>query len=230
MPIDASDMDAMLQSGDLKRLTERLRTANSSQLINLDMNWEQAKLYNGAGFIVAFAYMDDLWRLGAALPPASGDGLKQSATMMFLYSFALITVDGPQCADPTAPIHRRDQLFTQNQPIVNYLRALPKALRMQIGTISLSVEAATAEVRKKDDVLCSGGLAEMREGLKAQGKKPLQQLPNAAGTFGKTYAIPQVPGYKPEFINEAIWRPKQAMARQALPASLTQLLSLPTEP
>ena len=63
----------------------------------------QAKLYDGAGFIVAFAYMNDLWRLGAALPPASGDGLKRSATMMFLYSFALITVDGPQCADPTAP-------------------------------------------------------------------------------------------------------------------------------
>lgn len=220
----------MLQSGDHMRLTERLRSAQTAREIDLDMNWEQAKLYDGAGFIIAYAYMHDLWRFGAALPAESGDGLKQSAAMMFLYSFDLITVDGPQCDDATAPIHRRDQLFTENRAIADYLRTLPRAYRMQIGTISLGVETATAHVRKNDDVLCSGGLAELSEGLKAQGTKALQQVPNVPGTYGKTYAVPPAPGYQPKFLDERAWRPKQATARQALPLSLTRLLSLPTDP
>jgi hypothetical protein len=228
MPADANDLDAMLQKGDLAGLVNRLRSAGSAQEIDLNMNWEQAKLYNGAGFIVAYSYMHDLWRLGSGLPATSGDQLKESAGMMFLYTFDLIVADGPKCADLSAASHRRDQLFTQNRPIFDHLRAAPVASKMRMGTVSLSIEAATAQVRTDDGILCSGGLDEMSEGLKAQGAKPLQPVPNASGTFGKTYAVPPAPGYKPKFVDEKIWRLKQATARQELPAALTRLLSVST--
>jgi hypothetical protein len=207
---------------------KRLQSAGSAQEINLNMNWEQAKLYNGAGFIVAYSYTHDLWRLGSGLPATSGDQLKESAGMMFLYTFDLIVADGPKCADLSASTHRRDQLFTQNRPIFDYLRAAPVASKMRMGTVSLSIETATAQVRTKDEVLCSGGLDEMSEGLKAQGAKPLQPVPNAPGTFGKTYAVPPAPGYKPKFVDDKIWRLKQATARQDLPAALIRLLSVST--
>lgn len=226
-PTDAADLDSMLKRGDVASLVKRLRSADTAQGVDLDMNWEQSKLFNGAGFIIAYAYMTDLWKFGSSLPAARGEGLKQTAAMIFLYQVDLIAVDGPQCADITAPGHRRDQLFLQNAPIVGYIRSLPAAARMQIGTISLNLEAATQKVRTKDAVLCSGGLDEISAGLKAQGTKPLPQIPNAPGTFGKTYAVPTAPGYETKFVDEAVWRAKQIAARLALPSTLTHMLTVP---
>lgn len=228
-PKDAADLDAMLAQKDVGRLTARLRAANKADEVLLDLNWEQTQLFNGAGFIIAYAYMVDLWRLGSVLPGPNGDQMKQTAAMLFLYSVDLVTLDGPRCADPSAPGHRQDQLFMQNKALIDYIRSLPRATRMTLGTVSLDVELATAAVRSNDDVLCSGGLAQITQGLKAQGDKPLPQVPNAPGTFGKTYIVPLAPGYKPEFNNTNVWQPKQMAARQKLPENLTRLLTLPTD-
>jgi len=229
MPKDSVALDAMLQKGDLLRLTARLRAARTVEDIDLDLNWEQAKIYNGAGFVIGYSYMYDLWRLGSALPPTSGDGLKQSAAMVFLYNLDLATVDGVKCADRTAPGHRADQLFFQNKAIVEYLFAMPPSAKTQAAMISLNIEAATAEVRTNDDVLCSGGLAEIKQGVEENGAKPLPQIPNVPGTTGKSYAVPPAPRYRPQFVEEAIWRSKQIAARQALPATLTHLLDQPID-
>ncbi len=225
MPADANDLDAMLRSGDFVRLSARLRSPHTAQDLDLDMNWAQTRIFDGAGFLVAYGYMNDLWRLASALPASAGDELKQSAGMIFLYIFDLARVDGSRCADVSAPGHRIDQLFQQNPALIAYLRGLPEAARMQLGTISLDIETATAALRQNDPVLCSGGLDQITQGLKAQGDKPLPQVPNAPGTLGKTYAVPAAPGYKPAYVDAAVWQPKAAAARSALPATLTRLLS-----
>ena len=231
MPADVRDLDAMMASGDVARLTARLRSAHVAHDIDLDMNWEQSRIYDGAGFIVAYAYMNDLWRFGSAMPPPAGEEIKQSAAMMFLYIYDLATIDGPRCADVSAPGHRVDQLISQNRPLIAYLGSLPRADRMQLGTVSLDIEAATFPFRKDDAVLCSGGLAQITGGLQAQGDKPLPQVPNAPGTIGKTYAVPSAPDYKPGYVSAEAWRPKAAAARAMLPASLTRLLAqLDTSP
>ncbi len=227
MPADVAELDTMLRQKDFARLVARLRGVRSAQEAGLDLNWEQTRLYDGAGFLIALSYMQNLWRLGAAMPDDSGEGLKGSAGMMFLYAVDLVALDGTRCADASAPGHRRDQLFAQSLPIIAYLRALPRAARMTSATVSLNIEAATAPLRADDDILCSGGLAEITTGLKAQGAKPLEQTPNAPGTIGKTYSVPPAPGYEPQFVAADVWRPKQAAARHALPASLTRLLTVP---
>ena len=43
--------------------------------------------------------MYDLWRLGTALPAPTGEELKGSAAMMFLYNLSLIALDVEKCAD-----------------------------------------------------------------------------------------------------------------------------------
>lgn len=229
MPADMGDLDTMLRTGDFERLSARLRAPHTAQDLDLDMNWTQNRIYNGAGFLVAYAYMTDLWRVGSAMPVQTGDGLKQTAAMMFLYIFDLATIDGPRCADVSAPGHRIDQLFFQNRPLITYLRGLPQAQRMQIGTISLDIEAATFPLRTDDAVLCSGGLAQITQGLQAQGDKPLPQVPGAPGTIGKTYAVPSAPDYKPGYASPDVWRPKAAAARATLPAALTRLLTAPSD-
>ena len=229
MPEDAGELDTLLRQDKLGALSNRLRTASTAQAILQDMDWEQAQILDGAGFIISYAYLFDLWRLGSALPGEKGNELKQSAGMMFLYNLDLITLDGLKCEDATAPAHRRDQLFSQNPALIAYMRSLPRATRMTFGTISLGIEAATAPLRKDDPVLCSGGLAQMSQSLQAQAGKPLQQVPNAPGAVGKTYAVPPAPGYQPRFTPEAEWRAKQAVARQKLAPSLTRLLTLPSD-
>jgi hypothetical protein len=229
MPADAANLDAWVRQNDMAPLTERLRQAHAEHDVELDLNWEQVQVVNGAGFVVGYAYMFDLWRLGSALPAGKGEALKQTAAMMFLYNLDLIAIDGAKCADASAPVHRRDQLFDQNPGLIAYMRTLPRATRMSLGSTSLEVERATAPLRKNDEVLCSGGVAQITQGLQAAGNRPLQPVPNTPGTIGKTYAVPPAPGYKPAFVAAQVWVPKQAETRKALPASLTNLLTLPTD-
>lgn len=226
MPADESGLDAMLARGEMATLTARLRSARSLQDASLDLNWEQKQIFDGAGFMLSYAYMYDLWRVGFALPGEDGDGLKQAAAMMFLYSLDLIEVDGPRCDDVSAPAHRRDQLLGQNRSIVAYLQALPREKRSSAGSLSLDIESATAPSRKDDAVLCSGGLAEMREGLDANGGASLKRVPSAPGTGGEAYAVPPPVGFRPKFVGADVWRPKAEAARAALPSSLDRLLKL----
>lgn len=224
LPTDVADLDNMVASQNPK-LSERLQTASGPSAITADLNWEQMRVFDGGGFVLAYAYMADLWRSGAATPGPTGEALKQSAVMMFLYSLDLVAVDGVECKDASAPGHRRDQLFSQNRNLIDYIRSLPPPARTQAADISLAVELATVSVRKADPVLCRGGLAEIRQGLAALGGRPLQETPNSPGTYGRTYAVPSAPGYAPEFTAAADWPSRKIEARRQLPAALTRLLA-----
>jgi hypothetical protein len=96
---------------------------------------------------------------------------------------------------------------------------------MALGSMAVGLEAATASVRPEDEVLCGDGAAQIAHDLAAKGNRPLQEVPNAPGAVGKSYEVPPSPGYKAGFVTADQWRPKQAQARQALPATLTRLLT-----
>lgn len=219
MPSDAANLDALLsQKSDLV-LRQRLQAANKASDIVLDMNWEQEKVYDGANWLVSYAYMIDAWRLGSAMNSPEGEELKQTAAMFFLYTLAVAIVDGPKCSDASAPGHRVDQLLNNNRQIAQYLIGLPRADRMALGSMAIGIEAATASVRSDDEVLCGGGAVQIAHDVAAQGDKPLQEVPNASGAVGKSYEVPSAPGYKLGFVSAEQWRPKQIQARQGLPAT-----------
>ncbi|WP_203309516.1 hypothetical protein [Sphingomonas beigongshangi] len=227
MPADVAGLDAMVQARSFIPLGNRLMAPKDLAAIDLDLNWMQARLFEGAGFFVAYSYMRALWALGTHVPADQGEGLKQNAAAMFLYTLSLASVDGSRCGDVTAPGHRQDQLFRQDADVLAYLRGLPPPRRAQVGTIAVSIESATAGVRRDDPVLCSGGMEEMEAGLKGNGKAPLRQVPNAPGVAGKTYAVPPSPAYRPRYVADAVAEPKRVAARQALPTMLTRLLAAP---
>jgi hypothetical protein len=229
MPADQPQLDRLLQQRDYGHLAERLHGVSTAQDLALDLNWEQTAIYNGADLFVPFSYMGDLWRAGSSLPAPQGDQLKRSSALYFLYSLAVIEVDAPKCADPSAPAHRLEQLRAQNGAIVQYVLGLPRPDRMLLGSVAVGIELATSSVRQNDYVLCGGGTAEMAARLKANGDKPLPQIPNAPGTFGKSYAVPPAPDYAPAFLPPDQWGPKQAQARAQLPALLTRVLTTPAE-
>ena len=224
MPANRADLDRWLATRDYKSLQASLAGVRDASAIGLDLNWERARLYDGQGLLLALAYAHDLWRLGVATPGQAGDELKQTAAAFTLYGVELIILDGPSCADESAPGHHLDQIAFGFAPILRYAGGLPPADRARIVQVAVAVEQGTASVRGPDDVLCGGGMAEIKAGLAAQGNKPMPQVPNAPGTFGKTYVVPTAPGYKTEFRDPSVWEPKQAEARAQMSANLIQLL------
>jgi hypothetical protein len=226
MPSDLGDLDKALADQDYPKLTARLRAAHTSADVLQDMNWERAKVVRGASFIISYDYMYDLWRMGSALPEPNASGLKVSSVVYLLYNIAIIMTDGPKCSDPSAPGHRLDQLIIQNRPIIQYMKTMSEADRTMAGTLAIALEAATAPRRQNDDVLCSGGMAQMVQSLKAQGDKPLPASPGAPGSVGQSYAVPAAPGYKPSFLSLEQWKPKQEQARQQLPLVFTKMLTV----
>jgi hypothetical protein len=226
MPKDQADLDVWFDRKDWQSLTQRLRAASTADQIFLDMNWEQTAVFNGAGFAVSYAYMYDLWRLGSALPASRGDDMRQAALILYIYNLLLVKIDGLTCADPSAPEHRGQQLVMQNRDLLKFFASQSKADRAKWGSVALALETATAALRGRDDVLCSGGLDQISQGLKAEGDKPLPEAPSAPSVVGRTYLVPTPPGYQPGFLSAEQAGPKVAAARQAAPAFLNRYLML----
>jgi hypothetical protein len=225
MPADAAELDVLLRNNDETALALRLRQVSTAQDLLLNTNWEQHAVYQGAGFIVSYQLMVDLWHLAEAQPDQNNDETKENSALFFLYTLDLIMTDGPKCQDDTAPGHRADQVFFENRSVLRYLMTLPVPERMLVGTASLHIESATAALRQNDTVLCSDGLAEFKAAMAADA----QHIPAPAGAVGKSYVyVP--PGYQPGFVAPAQWQPKQAQARANLPDFLTHFLSQPSAP
>ena len=201
MPKDVAALDGWLAARDNTSLAHRLGAADAPGLA-LDMNWEQTRLYDGAGLIVALAYVHSLWQVAEAADPGDAKGFRDSAAVYALYALNMVTLDGARCADDSAPQTRFGQVADQVQPMMAYLRGLSRADRMNIGSLALQIEAATSQKRGDDQMICSGGLDQY-------------QHDQEAGA-GSTYA--------PVFLSPEIWWPAQDKLRQALPAELTIFL------
>lgn len=205
-PKDVKILDAWLAEGDDLRLVERLRkTAKANELV-LDMNWEQSRIFDGAGLAVVLAYVNTLWRVAAELPEDDAKGLKESAAVYTLYALNIVTLDGTKCEDDSAPPNRFGQVVEQQRAVLDYLKSLSRADRMTIGTIALATEKATSEERGGDALICGGGLAQLRHD---------QANPGTA--------------YKPAFIDKALWPTAQEKLRAGMAAQLTEFLSLPAD-
>ncbi len=233
MPDNRAALDTALAQ-DQGALLKMLASQKDPTQVYLDLNWERARIYDGAGFTVSLAYMLDLWRVAPALPADSAtvhgdtpDSLRQTAVAFALYNVALVEIDGTRCADPSAPSHRIDQLIQYGAPIFAYGRNVSDSDKATLVRVAVHVERATASVRTDDPVLCSGGLAQIQQGLAANGGKPLPQT-TVPGVVGKTETVPDAPGYKPQFVAPEVYQPRQRALRATLPSALQTLLATPT--
>ena len=213
MPKDVKALDQWLASHDDRRIAERLGSDTDATGIVLDMNWEQTRIFDGAGLTVVLAYVQTLWRVADALPAEDAKGFRDSAGVFSLYALNIVGLDGERCADASAPGNRFQQVIDQSRPMLLYLRGLPRGDRMTIGSLSLAMEAATSDVRSDDPTLCSGGLEQYNHDLAAKG----------AGTASA------LPSYTAAFRDPDVWRPGQDKLRQALPSELTRYLTTPEE-
>ena len=222
MPTDVATLDSMLQTRRYAQLKHRLlRTPDNIHQIESDMNWEEKKIYDGAGFFISYWYMTEIWSYGSAGSLPNAKDLKSSAATMFFYNFILVHADGFKCTDLSAPGHRMDQIGVEARPIILFLKTLSKNEQVQLADQALQIKLASGPLRADDEVLCSGGAAQMAHDLSANkeiGNTPLNEA------MGKTYVVPADPNYKPGFVAPEIWRPKQEQVRKSAPEALNLFL------
>jgi hypothetical protein len=228
MPSDASVLDGYVSRNDWTPLIKRLAATTTPSEVLLDLDWERSKVVNGGSFLFDIAYVNTLWRMANTSPAPMQDQLRQTAVAFALYGVALIGLDGPRCKDPTAPAQKLQLAKTNWAVILRYGQSLPPEQQEIVKQVALKLEWATAPVRGNDSGLCRGGLAEMQANLQAGGQP--QEVPadpnRPPGVYlpGKSYAVPHIVDYKPEYLAEALWKPTVDARRANLPGAFASLL------
>jgi hypothetical protein len=229
LPSDAVILDGYVAREDWTPLIRRLALSTTPSDVLRDMDWERLKVVNGGNLLVDIAYVNTLWKTAGSMPAPASDQMRQTAVAFALYELALIDLDGPRCKDPTAPAHKF-QLAMTNWPVIfQYGQSLPAQQQEVVNQVALKLEWATAPVRANDPILCRGGLAEMQANLRAGAKPRESPIPAAPNVLpGKSYAIPNVVDYKPEYLAEALWKPNVETRRAKLPEAFASLLKAPS--
>lgn len=216
-----NDLDALLEAKDWNRLSAALRSPRDAASAARVLNWLHAKLDSGAGFLVALAYMHDLWGAGSALNVQDpGKDLRVSAGLIALYTYELIVIDGAKCEDRTAPDNRVNQLFGLNRAVFSFFKSLPTELKTRIVDVALALEKKTAPLREDDDLICRDGLEQMKAGLE---KGTQKEIPNTSGHYGKTVAVTPPADWVPKFVPASTYIPMQSKAREAMRERLLKL-------
>jgi hypothetical protein len=141
--------------------------------------------------------------------------------LVTLYTFEVITIDGAECDDQTAPSHRIDQLFAARAQTLQFLKSEPEEFKTKVIDAAIALEQETASLRHDDDLLCRAGMAEMQAAFASSTQTPI--TPAAPGYVGRQVAVTAPPGWTPKFVQPEIYFPKQAATRSRMRAILLKL-------
>ncbi len=217
-----AELEVLLQARDWNRLSSALKEQprDAAAFANR-LDWLHVKIDEGAGFLVAFSYMRDLWLAGNALKVEDPKtDMRMTAGMIALYAYELVVIDGAKCEDQSAPNNRASQLLSLNPATFSFIRSRPAALKEWLIAIALALEKRTAPLRRDDDLLCRNGLDEMRAGLERGTQK---EIPNAPRYYGKKVEVTTPPDWTPKFLSPETYVPIQNDARAKMREILLKL-------
>jgi hypothetical protein len=221
LPSDKA-LDAMVAARDWHGLGTALSEVSDEASLTRALDWLQAKVTAGGGFMIAVMYARELWTAGEAMKlDDPGKDLRVTAGMMMLYAVELIAIDGAKCEDESAPGHRLDQISEMDAAIFKFLRTQSADMKSKVVDTALALEQRTAPLRKDDDVICRGGLAEIQAGLEHGTQK---EVPDASGNHGKDIEVAAPPGWAPKFVPPSTYRPLQEAARASMRENLLSLV------
>ena len=181
---------------------------------------------NGGGFFLALHFARNFWDTASPLnieDPAKDPRI--TAGLYALYAFALIVIDGARCEDRSAPDNRISQLLTDQAANLAFLKQRKPDLKAIIVNNAIALERKTAPLRKDDDLVCRGGIEEMKASLE---KGTKQDVPNTTGHYGKTIAVTPPPDWAPKFVGPEVYLPMQERARSDMRINLLKLVGHPS--
>jgi hypothetical protein len=172
LPSD-EQLDALLAARNWDGLVTAFEGVKSDESLVRALDWLDARINSGGGFLLAFLNSRFLWDIDSVPNVNNPDkDPRFRAGLMVLYTLQLIIIDGTKCADQSAPGHRIDQLLEDYGPVIAYLKTKPAKFKAKVIDAAITLEKRTASLRKDDDVLCRGGLEEMRASKLERPKRP----------------------------------------------------------
>ena len=157
MPADAAKLDAMLTAGQYAALYARLTQPLPPDQILLDINWEAARIFNGASVLVTYTMINDQLRNLPSAPPEKQAAAMQTALVYGLYAQAELETESLGCGSTIVIGRREQELDAMFAPMWATGRAMPADMRSNLVSTALELEAATRSVRGDDVVACDWG-------------------------------------------------------------------------
>ncbi|QQO16849.1 hypothetical protein JJB99_12215 [Bradyrhizobium diazoefficiens] len=218
-----SELDSFFKAKDWGHLTAALEHPPSDATsLSKGLVWLKSRVDGGGGFLLTLHYMRWLWMIGISKQisdPAADP--RMSAALLWLYAFELAAIDGAKCEDKTAPSHRVDQLIEKNGVILAFMKSQSTEWKEKIVALALGYETRTAPARQDDDLLCRGGLHEIRAGL-ARGTQ--QEVSDKQGYPGKSVEVTGPPDYTPRFLPGEVYGSAQVETRRTMREKLLKLI------
>lgn len=213
----ARTFEALLAARDYVALGEALEREYLAGRGAAARAWQERRLREGASAYLGFVYSRELMRAALNAPARQQPALREKAALVALYTMAVLTIDGPRCADPSAPVRRSEQLFDLAEQAYAWAAALPRARRERLIDRALELEQATAALRDRDDFICLGGAEDLAEAMQDP-RTRVEEKPGGGLTV--------VPGSRaPARFNDAEEaRQTQALARRTIRADLCRML------
>lgn len=234
MPDNRQALDAALVRRDWAYLGEATRNVGSLENALKLLNWERYQTYRGAGYNIAYMYSSTLttaansYDKAAAQDPKFGPtarGFRQAALAQLFYTYAVLSVDGVRCADPTAPQAHHDQISSFTEDLRRSADKLSVQERVGAIEAALRQERELAPVRDLDPDLCRGGVAELNAALTAHPDRTTTTGPQP-GYPGTNITIPVDPNQPPAYSDGAQWAARQQAARDDLIDPLAALIGM----
>jgi hypothetical protein len=223
LPSDA-ELDALVAARNWGALSTALSQATSGEPFTRKLEWLRSRIPDGGPSLLGFSAVRDTWRVGVnAKDPDPDKDSRIVAGMLTLYTYELILIDGAKCEDQTAPAHRVEQLLQFGGPALAYLKAQSHEIVAHIVDSAIALEKKTAPLRKEDDLLCRGGMEQMKVGLE-RGKQ--HEVTTPSGHIGKTTAVEAPPDWAPTFLPAEKYKPVQDKARADMKSALLQLVQM----
>ena len=168
---------------------------------------EDQQRSKGGGTLIAVLHSALLWQAAQQAPEPDKTRLSREAVGQYLLARLLVSTEGLQCRDATAPDGGAASVERQLGVVREYLSVLPETDRKLLLADAFKTLLATFPMRDNDVWLCSLGTDQMRKFLE---KHPVPGEP------GTTITIENDPSILPEFVPYADW---QARRRTRLDAT-----------
>lgn len=210
--------DDLLDHKQYAALGDALEREHDAGRGRLARGWQDRRLRDGGSAYLGFVYSRELMRSATRSAPRDRARLREQASLVAIYTMAVLTIDGPRCADASAPSARSEQLFELAAEAFSWAAALPEGRRDRIVDEALALEQTTAPLRRDDDFICLGGAEHIARAL----QDPASRVEPRGGEDGVTVT----PGRSmaARFADPAATRPMQALARRTIRADLCRML------
>lgn len=208
------DLELLSRRNDhLQALLERVNQPRNAQELQIGLDWLRVKSGTGfGGSRITYSYASNLFRVG----------VKDTATLAFLFGLLTSRVDAARCADPSAPAEKLHPWEQTLVPIYEHFRSLPEDERRHLVNLAIDMEGKLS-ARGPDIWMCSGGLSFTRKFMekhKDNPNPPMREI-NDPTRKGRTILLND-PDLTPDLVPDEQWK----TTRQQIIANFAQQLPM----